>query len=292
MNRYLGVDSLRTIAQVRAREPEWFALADDVGAYAGDLMHDLHVPRGDKRLLLAALLYRRVTGAFEALMVLAERGMYTEGLATRRAMLQALFVLGAICNQPTLVEDYIKNDEHRRRDIFKNIKKLNPKLRAALAPELTPEVVDQSVAELECSTKCVTHLGPGRYAQAAKLNDLYLTDYAFLSEAAHHVAKDLERNIALDADGDVDGFYWGPEPDRPSTLLFPATDHMLMAAHTVATMFNLDRAPLLEQLRQRVENMFKRLPMRRNMSGIAAVNFAWFRGNVGNHAALEKMGHQ
>jgi hypothetical protein len=69
MNRYLGVDSLRTIAQVRAREPEWFALADDVGAYAGDLMHDLHVPRGDKRLLLAALLYRRVTGAFEALMV-------------------------------------------------------------------------------------------------------------------------------------------------------------------------------------------------------------------------------
>ena len=96
MNRYLGTDSTEAIAQVRAREPEWFALAEDVGSHVGDLMCSLQVPHGNERLLLAALLYRRIAGAFEAVVVLAERGMHTEGLTTRRAMLEAMFVLGPL----------------------------------------------------------------------------------------------------------------------------------------------------------------------------------------------------
>ena len=124
-------------ARLRLVECPVRLLAEDVAAYVGSLIESLQIPPGNDTLLLAAVLLRRIAGAFEAVIVLAERGMHTEGLSTRRAMLEALFVLGAIHNQPALVETYLKNDDHRRRDIFKRIKKLSPRIRAALAPERT-----------------------------------------------------------------------------------------------------------------------------------------------------------
>ena len=257
MNRYLGPSPELTINQVRQREPDWFNLAEDIASFSGDLIYRLSVPRGDERLLLAALLFRRVAGAFEAVLALAERGMHTEGLSARRALLEALFVLGAICNQPELVHVYLKNDEHRRRDIFKKIKKLSPTLRKALAPELTPTIVDEQLTVLEASAKGATYMGPEQFAQAAKLYDVYLTDYSFLSEAAHHAAKDLERQIAVDQDGDVNGVYWGPESAPPSSLLSPALEHMLVAARATEALFKIGPSERAAQLWRRAEEMFE-----------------------------------
>ena len=259
MNRYLGSSPAEAIADIRRQGAQWFALAEDVATYIGGLIEHLQVPTGNDALLLAALLLRRVAGAFEAVIVLAERGMHTEGLAVRRALLEALFVLGAIHNQPVLVETYMKNDQHRRRDIFKKIKKLNPKIRAALAPELTPDMVDRNIAELESAAKGTTYLGPEQYAQAAKLYDQYLTDYSFLSEATHHAAKDLERNVSLGSDGLVNGVYWGPEPNAPATLLSPATEHALVAASAALGMFGLGQPSEFTELFRRAEQMFEQI---------------------------------
>lgn len=260
MNRYLGPNSNRAIVEVRSREPEWFALADNVAEYAGELISHLQIPHGSQILLLVAVLCRRVAGAFEAVIVLSERGMSTEGMASRRSLMEALFVLGAIVNKPELVDVYLKNDEHRRRGIYKNIQKLNPEIRNSLAPELTAEAIDKALIDLELAAKAVKYMSPKKYAEAAGLEDQYLTDYAFLSEAAHHVAKDLERNIAVNQEGDVDGMYWGPEPDLPSVLLVPAIEHMLMAASATETIFNMGPSPRFTALWREAEEMSERLP--------------------------------
>ena len=257
MHRYLGSSPAENIAAIRQHGAQWFALAEDVATYVGGLIERLNIPAGNDTLLLAAVLLRRVAGAFEAVIVLAERGMHTEGLAVRRALLEALFVLGAIHNQPALVETYMKNDQHRRHAIFKKIKKLNPKIRAALAPELTPDLVDQNIAELGSTVKGTTYLGPEQYAQAAKLYDQYLTDYSFLSEATHHAAKDLERNVSLGSDGLVNGVHWGPEPNTPATLLSPATEHALVAASAALGMFGLGQPSEFTDLFRRAEKMFQ-----------------------------------
>lgn len=257
MHRYLGTDPASEIARVRAREPDWFALADEVASYAGELIFRLKVRRGNELLLLSAVLYRRIAGSFEAVIALAERGLHTEGLATRRSLLEALFVLGAIHKNPALVQAHLLMDMHRRRDIFKNIKKLSSKLKNALPPELSQENVDKTVAELECAAKGIPYFGPEQYAQAAGLHDTYLTDYSFLSEAAHHVAKDIERNISVDNDGDVDGLYWGPGRDPPSALLFPAIEHALIAVDTTEKMFKLKSSSSFKKLRKQAQQMFK-----------------------------------
>jgi hypothetical protein len=257
VNRYFSGNPEVTISQIRQREPEWFALAEDAASYAGGLVYQLKVPRSDEKLSLVALLYRRIAGAFESVILLAERGMHTEGLTARRALLEALFILRAIFNKPELAKIFLKNDKHRLFNIFKNIQELSPEIRNALAPELTPDAIDKQLAELKVSIKDIRYMNPKRYAQEANLYDLYLTDYCFLSEAAHHAAKDMERLIIVDTNGDIDGFFWGAESNLPSELLSPSIEQMLLAAEITEVMFKIDKAEHLAKLQQRLNDMLE-----------------------------------
>lgn len=139
MNRYLGPDPARMIQQIRERAPEWFTLADDVASFCSDLLPDIEAGVNDGQQVLSAVLFRRGLSAFEAVLLLAERGMHTEGLVRRRSMLEALFVLGAIWRQPDLVRTYVQNDQHRRRDIYKNLRKSSPDSRRGLTAWITDE---------------------------------------------------------------------------------------------------------------------------------------------------------
>ncbi len=257
MNRYLGPDPNALIQQVRARDPAWFSHAETVAVCAGDLTQRLHVHRGNVRELLGALLYRRVASGFEAVLALAERGMHTEGLAQRRSMLEALFVLGAIWKQPDLAAKYLLDDQHRRLKIFKNIKRLSPAIQQSIAPELPSEPIDEKITALKAATAGSTPTTVADYAKAAELFGYYLTDYSFASEAAHHVAKDLERQIALDTEGDVDAVYWGPEVEAPSELLSKAVEFMLMAVAATVDLFGVAAPGELNTLRKRTDEMLE-----------------------------------
>jgi hypothetical protein len=239
MSRFLGPDPQRTIVEVRNADAGWFALSDDVAAFCSDLLIKIRPGTNNGQEVLAAILYRRVLSSFEAVLLLAERGMHTEGLVVRRTMLEALFVLGAIWQQPNLVQTYIENDKHRRRNIYMNLRKSSKSMRA-IVPEVTDAELDRQIDELQVLTKHVTYIGVAQFAQAACLHDQYLTDYSILSEAAHHAARDLERQIDVNDDDEIAAIVWGPEQERPFKLLFPAVDNMLMATHVVAELFKLD----------------------------------------------------
>jgi len=255
MNRYLGHDPNASIREIRARGPAWFDHAEAVSACASDLIPQLSVQRGDVRQLVSAVLYRRIASAFEAIMVLAERGMYTEGLNQRRSMLEGLFVLGALWKEPTLVDKYLEDDQHRVLHILKNIKRTSPVIKDAMAPNLPPVSLDERVADLKSSTAGRNAITTAAYAKAAELIDYYLTDYSFGSEASHHVAKDIERQIALDVNGDVDGILWGPEAEPPSELLSNAVDYMLMAIAAIEGIFELGASEVAGVLRARTDEL-------------------------------------
>ena len=166
--------------------------------------------------------------------------MHTEGLVLRRAMLEALFVLGAIWQQPNLVRTYVQNDQHRRRDIYKNLRKTSPESRRQASAWITDEELDKTIGDLTQATKGLNYLSVEQFAQAAKLHDIYLTDYCLLSEAAHHVARDLERQVTVGQNDEIESIIWGPERETPFKLIFPAIDKILMATHVISQIFGLD----------------------------------------------------
>jgi hypothetical protein len=171
--------------------------------------------------------------------------MYTEGMNQRRSMLEALFVLGAIWKKPDLLAQYMSADAHRLLNIHRKIKQLSPEIQDSLSPELSPDVVDARIAELAHSTKGTSALSAFEYAKEADLLNYYLTDYVFASEASHHAAKDLERQIELNANGAIDGFSWGPEQEPATKLLWQSIEYILMAIGATESIFELGAASSL-----------------------------------------------
>jgi len=243
------------ITQIRGRSPDWFDLADDVARYASDLISQLSVEQENDRDLVAAILYRRLVSALEAIIILAERGMHTEGQCVQRSMLEGLFVLGAVWKEPKTIEAFFSNDSGRVKKVLKNIKEISGPIREAVANSLTFEEIERRIATIgNPSVKSAKD-----FAKDAGLLDLYLTDYSFSSEALHHVAKDLERHIDKSGSGNVDGLFWGPEAEQPFELLSPAINYVLLAIEAVRGVFNLDSSQLEEGLRVRMDRLFEML---------------------------------
>lgn len=252
VNRFLGDDPRGAIKSVRARSTEWFQFAEEVANCACDLIPRLEPQLVNTRQLAAALLYRRIVSAFEAVIVLAERGMHTEGLTVRRSMLEGLFVLGAIWREPKAVDAFLAKDQHRVKKILENIGRTSTPIQEAVASDLPAAEIEDRLAKLGETIKGVAVKSTKEYADAAGLLDYYYLDYSFASEAAHHVAKDLERQIAVDEHGVVDGLYWGPEHEPPSDLLSRAVQYMLNSMEAVDGVFGLSVIQELEKLQARL----------------------------------------
>jgi hypothetical protein len=255
MKRYLGTEPAAVIAHFRAFEPSWFAHAEAVATYSAEVVHRLVVHRSNVRELLASVLFQRVAAGFEAVLLLAERGMHTQGLVQRRSALEALFLLGAIWKEPELADDFLRADDERVLQIYKRIKRLPTDVRKALEPEFTPASIDAKLTELKAKTGRRKPPSVADYAEAADLLTWYLTDYSFSSEAAHHAAKDLERQILVDADGEVDGMRWGPEDVPPSELLSNAIDYVLMACFATESLFDIGPTEELKRLQQETNRL-------------------------------------
>lgn len=247
-SRFLGHSPDRVIAQIRRRAPSWFELAEEALTLCSGLLGRIR-PRGnDGQRVLVAILYRRLVSSAEAVLLLAERGMHTEALVLRRSTMEALFVLGALWQQPELVSVYVDNDTHRRRDIYKNIRKASATVRNNLGSTLIIDDLDPMIRDLDQQTKGKRYLSVEQFAQAAGLHDHYLTDYCLLSEAAHHVARDLERNIGARTDDSIEAILWGPEREEPFRLLFPTIDHLMMATFVMNKLFKLNIKRQLDQI--------------------------------------------
>jgi hypothetical protein len=207
------------------------------------------VRRGNVRELLASLLFQRIAAGFEAVLLLAERGMHTQGLFQRRSMLEALFVLGAIFQRPEFVDRFLAADDDRVLGVYKKMKRLPPDVLKSLEPQVTRSLIEAKITEYQGKTGGRKGPSAADYAKAADLETYYLTDYSFSSEAAHSVAKDLERHIHLDDKRGATGMGWGPEDVPAEDLLMHAVDYALMACSAVEQVFAIGPTAELEQLR-------------------------------------------
>lgn len=251
---FLGDPGMRCIPQIRDRAPDWFELAEAVNVYCHELMLKCLPKKDSGQQLLASLLFNRVLSGFQAVFLLTERGMFTEACVQRRSVLEALFVLGAIWQQPDLVPIYVKNNQHRRRDLYLHMQKISKAARKDFPQLPSGEEIAKTLAELIAATKGERYLGVEALAQAALLHDTYLIEYTVLSGAAHHTVKDLEAGIDIDEHGDIRSLKWGPATGSPIGLLLPAIDHMLKAVYAMGSVFGVavkeDQTRFLDRLHE------------------------------------------
>ena len=212
----------------------WFTCAEQLNNFIQDTMCSLQVPKDDMQRLLGAVLLARMASAFQGVVILSERGMWTEARYVLRSMLEIVFILSANAKDP---EFYRK---HAFRTVYHHRKMANVILQiySTTPPDPGVDVTDlrnkaeQFTAEIERSG--LSDMSVQTAAHIGELSWLYDTAYRFLSSATHALVGDLGIHATVDANGVIDKLAWGPNRDMiPDTLESVCTFSMIGMQHTI-----------------------------------------------------------
>ncbi|MBN1008195.1 DUF5677 domain-containing protein [Amphritea pacifica] len=232
---------------------QWQVFADEVLSLTKSVLDNLEIDREDGLQVLSSILFRRVIFGAKAVYLLVRNKLYTEARIQRRGQLEALFSLGALYRSPDILQDFVNKDVHRRIKFYQNIKKTSKKFRGYHLGDMPDSEIDKEIEEL--NSKKGPHLSLETLSQKAGLHDLFLSDYSMLSEAAHHAAKDLERHVEVDKEGNITGFLLeDPETDM-SNLLYPALSHLLMAWDAINDIYRLGQDLRIKETSDKLEEL-------------------------------------
>lgn len=243
---FLESDEQARIAQIRQRHAPWFALIDRLNRLAMSVLL-VETPRVPEELYAATLFARAVT-LFQGAVLMAERGMATEARTLVRGCAETAIALGCARLDKTffaqLDEDYDKHRIAMANDLLERLPAGDPNISDRQREDLRATIAQISS---EYTAPHPRRINWAAAAIVAAMTDLYLTVYRETSgDAAHVSLKALERHVALDARGDIDGLRFHPDIDGAAETLSAAVASLLHA--TEAKLRGLSNAPAEAEL--------------------------------------------
>ncbi len=183
--------------------------------------------------------------------------MMPEAKIVLRALLETIFVLTAISNNPSLAEDYAKEDQSNRIKLLRKTRELyganppewvNQDDMVGLEKELQEDIASNSIKAKKTE----------EWAKEAGLYDWYLSAYALLSMSVHVKVKDIEHYLVHDDAGRVSELKFGPENSQIQIVLATAIEAMLIALKGVAVLLRTDRSAQIGNLRTELVSICSR----------------------------------
>ncbi|MFZ1103774.1 MAG: DUF5677 domain-containing protein [Hyphomicrobiaceae bacterium] len=195
---YLSPESAQWIVTNRRDHGGWFSHVDRLNRLAQRTLFAASADEDSNRELVSILLFVRAVFHFQAVVLLAERGMTVEARSLARGSLEAAFCLRALVANEGFLDQLVRADTHHRKNIVAAL--TSPSHRHFLDPSRIP-VLDSFLIELKSSGKTAA-LNMEQVAKMGGLHEVYQTIYRGLSGDASHVsASSLNRYIAEPDEG-------------------------------------------------------------------------------------------
>lgn len=220
---FLDANISQYVEHVRQAHAESFEFIERLNELAHRSLFSAKVASGDVQAVLVSTLLQRALTAFQATIILGERGLPEESKVALRTLLEVMFKIVAIAKDEEVAKTFILEDVRHRRKFLNKFKLLNPTL----------ENVDKQVLEslLESTTKQIQdkdirELKTQWFAAKAGLTDFYNSAYAILSDSVHANVRTLERALNVDENGNLVGLNYSFSDED-------LDDHLLAAAETL-----------------------------------------------------------
>ncbi len=209
-------------ARIRADFSAWFDVAEDLNRHAMRVLPSLQPGTDSKDGLVVALLFGRALTTFQAVLILAERGMLGDSRTLVRAASETAIVLAAVVADPAVCEQLI-DDHFRHHKKMRNAWLEDGQAVAVMSKEQV-DAVRAALADAERDRPSVKGGNPMSLEPLSKIGGtlaLYNAVYRSMSgDAAHVTADSLNRHALADADGRVRGLKLGPTVDDLADTLF------------------------------------------------------------------------
>jgi len=227
------------IEKHRGSHSNWFAFADDVNQIGQKLMLALAPPKSDWQRVSASLVFSRVVSHFQAIILLAERGMLPEARSLLRGMLEGAFTVVAMVKSRDVANEWMNDEivQHKKR--VSSFRHLPLHLRDAHGIDV--RTIDTKLSDLESqiATLGVRKLTTEYLAQRAEMLDYYNTIYVILCSSSHSRVADFESHVEIDDRQNFVGMKWGPDVSGIDDILYPACELLLKCSDEIASLFEL-----------------------------------------------------
>jgi Family of unknown function (DUF5677) len=181
-----------------------------------------------QQVLLLALVQRGLK-AFQASILLFERGLPEEGQVALRTLLEITFKTVAVAKDKEVAIAFAVEDHAHRRKFINKYALLSTKVQ-------DPQVIQEMAAMLiDCKADIgksgAKELGTYWFAEKANLLDFYNTAYAALSSTAHANVRTLETALDLNQNGEIRGLTYGFSDEGITDNVYTACESLLFTLH-------------------------------------------------------------
>jgi hypothetical protein len=226
-NGFLDLEISGTVQRVRAAHAEIFAFCERLNELAHRSLFSAKVDRHNIRELVLSTLIHKAMTAYQAVVIVAERGLPSEARVLLRTLLEVTFRAGAIAKNPDAARQFVNEDVIRRSKLIRKFKSLSPHLQASADSAELDRVLQTLVARI--AAERIVERPTLWYAQQAGMEDFYRSAYTLLSEAVHVSIGQLESSLTLDAEGRLLGLTYGPSDEDIEMNLLTGAEALIFA---------------------------------------------------------------
>lgn len=235
---FLSPSIAASISNIRQNYSTLFDLAQSFDNLGIRVLSDewmANAQNGSNQQLIAATLFLRTLGSFQALYLLAERGLLADARTILRSATETVIWLVAVGKNEEVCNYLVAGDKSHRQKLGKAWLEIPQAVTEMTASEkTTTEDAIQSIHIEKASTKIAD------LARKADVEALYQTIYRLTSgDAAHPTLGALSRHVEEDANGYIRGLKFGPDVGDLEKTLFDAISVLGFAIDAVVKLFQI-----------------------------------------------------
>lgn len=233
------------VCQVREKFKAWFELVADLNRMAMQILYKATPLQSSGQELVGALIFGRSLQSFQAVILLAERGMLSDARTLVRSCAESAIALGGIAHDENFIDELV-DDYHKHRMSVANVMASDPECSKGLTPaqldglkKISVEISEQYQSSKPKSVKWDV------VASRVGMTTLYNTIYRGMSgDAAHVTADALNRHIQANDKADIESLLFEPTCQDLEDTLSAAVTAMLHAIYALQQAFNRSEVEL------------------------------------------------
>lgn len=207
----------------------------------------------EKQRLIACVVLTRVLELSEGMVLLAQGGFSVDVTAAFRNFLDAYFIFGNLCKDPTFVARYFKGDLKVRQKLVNAAAKhraepfilVNAYASAQMRQELHEKILEMNATEFN-SYQHATDIGCGH---------IYDSMYRISSAATHSTVRSLEDYVREDKEGNVIQILRKPQRGNIPERLLDLGSFLLNVRTAFDELFGLDAQNEINEIRDLLESL-------------------------------------
>lgn len=218
-------------------------------AYAIKLQLSIHIEDGQE--VVSSCLFVKILNGFQAATILYKYGLESEAKIITRTILEAVFILKAIADNPEEVVAFVNTDKKKRETLLKLIHEKDKNnvmqsLKASLNKEMYEELKKENKKEKVKSIEVF------EWAEKAGLETYHKYAYTCLNADVHTDIRNLEKHLILDESRNILGISCIPSTREIDGTLFTACCALLIALDSLVNIFSLDYEKEINDLHGRI----------------------------------------